>query len=39
MLGRRYAMLVTDCTGKQHTVYGTPEEIGAVRDWIGQTAK
>ena len=39
MIGRRYAMLVTDCTGKQHTVYGTPEEIGAVRDWIGQTAK
>lgn len=39
MVGRRYAMLVTDCTGKQHTVYGSPEEIGALREWIERTSE
>lgn len=38
-LGRRYAIMVTDCTGKRHTVYASPEEVAALREWIEKTAE
>ena len=38
-IGKRYAMMVTDCTGKRHTVYASPEEVAALREWIEKTAE